>query len=91
MIRLGKVHAGLMIDVRATNEKLLKRSERILNRLTGCNVSDAREALKLAGGDLKIAALVLKGYERSEAERLLNESRQNLREALSNLALRRNS
>jgi N-acetylmuramic acid 6-phosphate etherase len=91
MIRLGKVHAGLMIDVRATNEKLLKRSERILNRLTGCNVSDAREALKLAGGDLKIAALVLKGYERSEAERLLNESRQNLRKALSNLAPRRNS
>jgi|SRR5680860_167099 len=91
MIRLGKVHAGLMIDVRATNEKLLKRSERILNRLTGCNVSDAREALKLAGGNLKIAALVLKGYERSEAERLLTESGQNLRKAFSNLPLRRNS
>ena len=75
----------------ATNEKLLKRSERMLNRLTGCNVGDAREALKLAGGNLKIAALVLKGYERSEAERLLTESGQNLRKAFSNLPLRRNS
>jgi len=90
MIRLGKVHAGLMVDVRATNEKLLRRSERILNRLTGCNVSDAREALKLARGNLKIAALVLKGCERSEAERLLTESGQNLRKAFSNLPLRRN-
>lgn len=91
MIRLGKVHAGLMVDVRATNEKLLKRSERILNRLTGCNDKDAREALKLAGGNLKLAALVLKGCERSEAERLLTESAQNLREAFSQVALRRTS
>jgi N-acetylmuramic acid 6-phosphate etherase len=91
MIRLGKVYAGLMVDVRATNEKLLKRSERILNRLTGCSAGDAREALKLTGGNLKIAALVLKGCERSEAEKLLTESSQNLRKVLSNLALRRNS
>ena len=91
MIRLGKVHAGLMVDVRATNEKLLKRSERILNRLTGCNAGDARAALKLAGGNLKIAALVLKGYERSEAEKNLTKSGQNLRKALSDLPLRRHS
>ena len=90
MIRLGKVHAGLMVDVRATNDKLLKRSEGILNRLTGCTVSDARQALQLAGGNLKIAALVLKGYERTEAERLLTESGQNLRNAVSKLPLRRN-
>lgn len=89
MIRLGKVHAGLMIDVRATNEKLLKRSERILNQLTGCDISDAREALKLARGNLKIAALVLKGYEYDEAERALADNGQNLREALSKLGLRR--
>jgi N-acetylmuramic acid 6-phosphate etherase len=86
MIRLGKVHSGLMVDVRATNEKLLKRSERILIRLTGCDDNDAREALMLVGGNLKVAALVLKGYNRSEAERLLNESGQNLRNALSKLA-----
>jgi N-acetylmuramic acid 6-phosphate etherase len=90
MIRLGKVHAGLMVDVRATNDKLLKRSEGILKRLTGCTVSDARQALQLAGGNLKMAALVLKGYERGEAERLLSESGQNLRKAFSKLPLRRN-
>ena len=91
MIRLGKVHAGLMVDVRATNEKLQKRSERILNQLTGCSISDAREALKLAEGNLKIAALVLKGCERSEAERKLTESGQDLRKAFSVLPIRRDS
>jgi N-acetylmuramic acid 6-phosphate etherase len=91
MIRLGKVHAGLMVDVRATNDKLLKRSESILNRLTGCNVSDARNALKLAGGNLKIAALILNGYERSEAEKVLTDKGQNLRKALSKPPLRRTS
>ena len=91
MIQLGKVYAGLMVDVRATNEKLLQRSERILCQLTGCNVRDAREALKLAGGNLKIAALVLKGYERGEAERKLTESGLDLRKALSDLPLRRDS
>jgi len=91
MIRLGKVYAGLMVDVRATNEKLLQRSERILCQLTGCNVSAAREALKRTGGNLKIAALVLKGYERGEAERKLTESGLDLRKAFSDLPLRRDS
>lgn len=91
MIRLGKVHAGLMVDVRATNEKLQKRSERILNQLTGCSISDAREALKLAEGNLKVAALVLRGCERSEAERKLTESGQDLRKAFSDLPIRRDS
>lgn len=86
MIRLGKVHAGLMVDVRATNDKLLKRSERILVHLTGCDEDDARQALKSAGGNLKVAALVLKGYELSEAERLLHDTNQNLRKAFSTQA-----
>jgi N-acetylmuramic acid 6-phosphate etherase len=89
MIRLGKVYAGLMVDVRATNEKLLQRAERILHRLTGCDGSDARDALKLAGGNLKIAALVLKGYERNEAERLLIECGHDLRKAFADLPPRR--
>ena len=91
MIRLGKVYSGLMVDVRVTNEKLLRRSERILGQLTGCSLSDAREALQYAEGNLKVAALILKGFERREAERILNESDQDLRRALFDLPLRRNS
>ena len=35
MIRLGRVHQGLMVDVRATNAKLARRSENILRQLNG--------------------------------------------------------
>ena len=91
MIRLGKVYSGLMVDVRATNEKLLRRSERILGRLTGCSLSDAREALQHAEGNLKVAVLILKGLERSEAEKILTVNDQDLRKALFDLPLRRNS
>ena len=35
MIRLGRVHQGLMVDVRATNAKLARRSENILRQPTG--------------------------------------------------------
>ena len=38
MILLGKVHQGLMVDVRAANEKLQKRSEDMLMQLTGVTV-----------------------------------------------------
>jgi N-acetylmuramic acid 6-phosphate etherase len=55
MIRLGRVHRGLMVEVKAVNAKLARRSEDILMRLTGSDRAAAREALTSAGGDLKAA------------------------------------
>jgi len=55
MIRLGRVHRGLMIEVRAVNAKLARRSEDILIQLTGSDRDAARKALASAGGDLKTA------------------------------------
>src|SRR6476619_7418048 len=37
MIQLGRVYEGLMVDVQAVNQKLVRRSETMLQRLTGCN------------------------------------------------------
>jgi len=82
MIRLGKVHKGLMVDVRATNEKLVRRSENILIQITGRDRSDVRDALKVAGGNAKVAALLLNGCEPKEAERILTQAGGKLREAL---------
>jgi N-acetylmuramic acid 6-phosphate etherase len=55
MIRLGRVHRGLMVEVKAVNAKLARRSEDILMQLTGSNRDAAREALTSARGDLKEA------------------------------------
>ena len=55
MIRLGKVYGNLMVDVRATNEKLRDRARRIVAAATGCSDAQAADALKKCGGHAKSA------------------------------------
>jgi len=82
MILLGRVYEGLMIDLQAVNEKLVRRSERILVRLTGRSADDARAALQNAGGNLKLAVLLLHGCDSKEAGDILTRSGGQLRAAL---------
>jgi N-acetylmuramic acid 6-phosphate etherase len=82
MILLGKVHQGLMVDVRISNEKLTRRGEHMLVQLTGCSDNDAHDALSRAEGSVKVAALLLHGCEFEEATKLLNRSGGQLRAAL---------
>src|SRR5204863_2198971 len=63
MILLGRVYEGLMVDLQAVNEKLVRRSEAILMRLTGRSGTEAREALRRADGSVKLAVLLLHGCE----------------------------
>jgi N-acetylmuramic acid 6-phosphate etherase len=82
MVLLGRVYDGLMVDLQAVNAKLVKRSERILMRLTGRDGDDARAALALAGGNLKLAVLLLNGCELNEATDILTRAGGQLRAAL---------
>jgi N-acetylmuramic acid 6-phosphate etherase len=82
MIRLGRVHQGLMVDVRATNAKLVARSEGILRRLSGRNTAEAHDALQRAGGDIKVAMLLLQGCTNEQATALLGQAGGRLRVAL---------
>jgi N-acetylmuramic acid 6-phosphate etherase len=82
MIRLGRVHKGLMVDVRAINAKLIKRSENILRRLSGCSGEEARDALQRAGGNIKVALLMLHGCDSDQAAALLEQAGGRLRLAL---------
>jgi N-acetylmuramic acid 6-phosphate etherase len=91
MILLGRVYCGLMVDVRASNEKLLRRSEDMLVRLTGCNQSDARDALNAAGGSVKLAVLMLNGCDRGEAETLLDRCQGRLGKALDLISAARSA
>jgi len=86
MIVLGKVFQGLMVDVRAANEKLHKRSEDMLIRLTGSNRDDARNALARAQGSVKIAVLLLNGCDLESAMQILSDSDDRLRTALQRLS-----
>lgn len=55
MIRLGKVYGNLMVDVRATNEKLRDRAKRIVIAATGCDEVTAVETLNKFDGRAKLA------------------------------------
>ncbi|HWD59449.1 MAG TPA: N-acetylmuramic acid 6-phosphate etherase [Stellaceae bacterium] len=74
MIRLGRVYRGLMVEMRAVNLKLARRSEAILMHVTGSEREAAREALARAGGDLKTAILLLEGCVPEEAAAILERA-----------------
>ena len=84
MVRLGKVYGNLMVDVRATNEKLRARSERIVMLATGTDAVTAARALAAVDGWVKAAILVVvTGLGGDDAVRLLNEHDGMLREAIA--------
>jgi N-acetylmuramic acid 6-phosphate etherase len=83
MIRLGRVHAGLMVDVQATNAKLARRSEAILRQLTGRDPGEIGAALDQAQGQVKLAALLLHGLTPDDAAALLERAGGRLRTALA--------
>ena len=83
MIRLGRVHAGLMVDVQATNAKLARRSEAILRQITGRDGAEVRDALDLAQGQVKLAVLVLHGLTAADAAAVLDRADGHLRTALA--------
>ncbi|WP_329187223.1 N-acetylmuramic acid 6-phosphate etherase [Actinacidiphila glaucinigra] len=83
MIRLGKTYGNLMVDVRASNDKLRARSRRIVALATGAPEDEIEAALTAAGGEVKNAVLViLGGVDAPSAARLLAEADGHLRAAL---------
>jgi N-acetylmuramic acid 6-phosphate etherase len=81
MIRLGKVYGNLMVDLRAWNDKLVDRSERIVMETTGLPRETAGRTITEAGGSVKTAIVMARrGVSRPEAERLLGEHGGRLRE-----------
>ncbi|MFF8399051.1 N-acetylmuramic acid 6-phosphate etherase [Streptomyces sp. NPDC016172] len=84
MIRLGKTYGNLMVDVRASNDKLRARSHRIVALATGAADEDIERALTATDGEVKHAILtLLADVDGPTAARLLEESDGHLRAALT--------
>jgi len=86
MVSLGHVHDGLMVDMRAANEKLRARALRMLRHLTGAADPAASAALAEAHGHVKLAVLLLHGLDADAARALLARNGGHLRAALAELA-----
>ncbi|MFI9721366.1 N-acetylmuramic acid 6-phosphate etherase [Streptomyces sp. NPDC052396] len=84
MIRLGKTYGNLMVDLRASNDKLRARSRQIVSLATGAPDPEIEQALTATGGEVKAAILVLlAGVDGPEAARLLERADGHLRRALA--------
>jgi N-acetylmuramic acid 6-phosphate etherase len=85
-IRLGHVHDGYMVNLRADNKKLLNRAARIVSEIAGIEIEAAAPLVDAASGSVKTAILLAAGAEnKSSAEAMLRESGQNVRRALGML------
>lgn len=83
MVQLGKVYENLMVDLRATNEKLWDRAARNVMTLTSLPREAAIDLLKKADGHVKTAVVMHhRKIDLSQAMQLLAQSKGHLRQAL---------
>ena len=83
MVRLGKVYENLMVDLQTRSNKLVARARRIVATLGGVPESDASKILRSAGGNAKVAVVMLRRkVTRDQARKLLDRSDGMLRDAL---------
>ena len=87
MIRIGKTYKNLMVDLIASNDKLLARAVRIVMQATDCSEDVAERALESTGHDVKLAILViLTGSSVADARLALTASNGFLRRAIGETA-----
>lgn len=83
MIKSGKVFGNLMIDVKATNEKLVERAKRIIIMSTDCSRDIATEYFEKSGRNVKVAIfMILSGMTKEESIRLIEGNSGNISKAL---------
>jgi N-acetylmuramic acid 6-phosphate etherase len=84
MILLGKTYGNLMVDLKASNAKLIIRTRRIVAGLTGLTEDEAEQQLARCGGELKTAVVAHRyGISAEEARKRLSNAGGQLRRALN--------
>ena len=83
MVRLHKVYGNLMVDLQATNTKLIKRAIRLTTIATGSSANEAEHALQTCGWHVKTAIVMLKlGVDAMTARERLERVQGSIRAAL---------
>ena len=86
MIKMGKVYENLMIDLKATNEKLVSRMLSIIKEITGYSNEIAKQQLeKFKSVKGVLLSYLTKIENPNEIQKILEENNGNIREAISNL------
>src|SRR5699024_6191284 len=86
MIKIGKVYENLMVDVEASNEKLVERTKRIVIEATGVDKEEAEKYLKETDYDVKLAIIMIRtNLNKEEARKLLDTHNGHIRKALKSM------
>ncbi|PSU25668.1 N-acetylmuramic acid 6-phosphate etherase [Photobacterium phosphoreum] len=84
MIRIGKIYGNLMVDVEATNAKLVERQKQIVMQATECDREQAEIALTACNGHCKTAiVMILTGIDNVAATALLQQNKGYIRAAIA--------
>lgn len=84
MVKLGKTYGNLMVDVSATNKKLMERAQRLVCELTGVSPDEARQALAACDNKVKCAVVsIIRGVDAATARNILDKTNGFLRPAIS--------
>lgn len=80
MIKLGKVYNNLMVDVAATNQKLIKRAIGIIQEITGAKEDECLEAMnKYKNVKKAVISILLEIDDEKQIDELLKKNKNNLR------------
>lgn len=86
MILIGKCYQNLMVDVQASNQKLVARAISIVMQATDCSREKAEMTLSQADNNAKLAILmILAGLDKPSAQQLLAKKQGHLQQALRSL------
>ncbi|MDK6076653.1 N-acetylmuramic acid 6-phosphate etherase [Massilia varians] len=84
MVRLHKVYGNLMVDLKATNAKLVRRAIRLTVFATGADEAAAQAVLEQCGYHVKTAVVALiKQTSVEQAQALLEAAHGSVREAIA--------
>ena len=85
MIKLGKVYSNLMVDVKPSNEKLVRRCVTIVCSATECSEEEATQALEQCGYRPKVAiVMILRNVDADTARKLLDNAQGRIARVLEN-------
>src|SRR5207248_6929051 len=85
MLHLILIFRDMMVNMQTTNTKLKRRAELMVAQIAGCDQAQAACALDQAEGDIKLATLLVLGYDKAEAEGILASHKGNLRRVFADL------
>ena len=84
MVKMGKVYGNLMVDVKASNEKLYQRAVSIVRTVTGAEEAAAKEALQNCAYSCKTAiVMLLLHLDAEEANRVLEAADGRIAQAIA--------